>query len=207
MTYEIFVFVVTVSFLAMVSPGPDFFLVVKNSLSYPRSYALMTTVGIISAVVVHMFYCVAGIAVIITTTPWLFTLLRYAGAAYLIWIGIKALFAKSSGTTYVQANEQQIQISHYKAFMQGFLCNLLNPKATLFFLAVFTQVLAIDSLFLDKLWVATIIWVEAAIWWPLVVFIFQSSAIQRRYFKLQLVIDKLLGIILIALGIKVALGL
>ncbi|MCT6885322.1 MAG: LysE family transporter [Gilliamella apis] len=190
----------------MISPGPDFFLVLKNSLSYNRKMALMTCLGVISAIAIHMSYCVAGIAVLITATPWLYNALRYAGAAYLLWIGIKALLAKSSATTYISKQTQPINVTAKAAFMQGLLCNLLNPKATLFFLAIFTQLLNADSTLMDKLLVAFIIWLEALLWWPLVVFIFQTQIVQRRYFKLQFIIDKLLGVILILLGVKVALG-
>lgn len=207
MGWDSFLFVATISFLGMISPGPDFFLVMKNSLSYPRKYAMMSCFGVVMAVLTHMSYCVAGIAVIIQTTPWLFTILRYVGATYLIWLGIKALLAKAGGSTYLGRRTFTQVISYKKAFMQGYLCNLLNPKATLFFLAIFTQVLAIDSTLFDKLFVAFIIWIEAVIWWPCVVIVFQSEIVQRRYFKIQCIVDKLLGVILIALGIKVALGI
>lgn len=166
----------------------------------------MTCLGVISAIAIHMSYCVAGIAVLITATPWLYNALRYAGAAYLLWIGVKALLAKSSGTAYVSKQALELNVTAKAAFMQGLLCNLLNPKATLFFLAIFTQLLNASSTMVDKLVVAFIIWLEAAIWWPMVVFVFQTQIVQRRYFKLQLIIDKLLGVILIVLGVKVGLG-
>lgn len=207
MAWDTFLFVATISFLGMVSPGPDFFLLVKNSLSYPRKYALMTCFGVIMGIFTHMSYCVIGIAVIIKTTPWLFIILRYAGAAYLIWIGIKALFTKVSCSTYIGKDTKKGTISYKKAFIYGYLCNLLNPKATLFFLAIFTQVLSADSALLDKLLVAFIIWIEAVIWWPVVVCVFQTEMVQRRYFKIQFIVDKLLGLILIALGVSVALGI
>ncbi|PXZ04732.1 LysE family transporter [Gilliamella apicola] len=206
MNVDTLILVITISCLGMISPGPDFFLVLKNSLSYPRKMALMTCLGVISAIAIHMCYCVAGIAMLISATPWLYNTLRYAGAAYLLWIGIKALLAKSSGTTYVTKQTQAINVTAKKAFMQGLLCNILNPKATLFFLAIFTQLLNANSTMMDKFMVASIIWLEALLWWPLVVFIFQTQVVQRRYFKLQAVIDKLLGVILIVLGVKVALG-
>ena len=206
MTIDCLILVITISCLGMISPGPDLFLVLKNSLSYNRKMALMTCLGVISAIAIHMSYCVAGIAVLITATPWLYNALRYAGATYLLWIGIKALLAKSSATTYVSKQTQPINVTAKAAFMQGLLCNLLNPKATLFFLAIFTQLLNADSTLMDKLLVAFIIWLEALLWWPLVVFIFQTQIVQRRYFKLQFIIDKLLGVILILLGVKVALG-
>ncbi|MCX8670496.1 LysE family transporter [Gilliamella sp. B2865] len=206
MTVDTLILVITISCLGMISPGPDFFLVLKNSLSYNRKIALMTCLGVISAIAIHMSYCVAGIAVLITATPWLYNALRYAGAAYLLWIGVKALLAKSSGTAYVSKQTQELDVTAKSAFMQGLLCNLLNPKATLFFLAIFTQLLNASSTIVDKLVVAFIIWLEAAIWWPMVVFVFQTQIVQRRYFKLQVIIDKLLGVILIVLGVKVGLG-
>ncbi|OCL21755.1 lysine transporter LysE [Gilliamella sp. wkB72] len=206
MTVDTLILVITISCLGMISPGPDFFLVLKNSLSYNRKIALMTCLGVISAIAIHMSYCVAGIAVLITATPWLYNALRYAGAAYLLWIGVKALLAKSSGTAYVSKQTQELNVTAKAAFMQGLLCNLLNPKATLFFLAIFTQLLNASSTMVDKLVVAFIIWLEAAIWWPMVVFVFQTQIVQRRYFKLQVIIDKLLGVILIVLGVKVGLG-
>lgn len=206
MTVDTLILVITISCLGMISPGPDFFLVLKNSLSYNRKIALMTCLGVISAIAIHMSYCVAGIAVLITATPWLYNALRYAGAAYLLWIGVKALLAKSSGIAYVSKQALELNVTAKAAFMQGLLCNLLNPKATLFFLAIFTQLLNASSTMVDKLVVAFIIWLEAAIWWPMVVFVFQTQIVQRRYFKLQVIIDKLLGVILIVLGVKVGLG-
>ncbi|OCG28129.1 lysine transporter LysE [Gilliamella sp. wkB108] len=206
MTLDILILVTTISFLGMISPGPDFFLILKNSLSYSRKLALITCLGVITAILIHMSYCVAGVAILITATPWLFNALRYAGATYLIWLGIKALLANVSTTTYIGRSITKQVISSKTAFLQGFLCNLLNPKATLFFLAIFTQVLNANSSLTDKLVVAFIIWIQAVFWWPFVVFIFQTQTVQRRYFKIQFIIDKLLGVILIMLGIKVALG-
>lgn len=202
---ETSLFVATIATLGMLSPGPDFFLVIKNATRYPRVAALMTAFGVICGVATHMAYCVAGLAVVITTTPWLFNVLKYAGAAYLIWIGIQALFARGGSKMNISHQGQQ-HVSLKKAFLQGYLCNLLNPKATLFFLAMFTQVLNIHSSIGEKLWYATIIWLLAAIWWPLLVLLFQSEPVRRGLANAQKLVDKLLGTVLIALGIKVALG-
>lgn len=104
------------------------------------------------------------------------------------------------------SNLPQQQVSLKSAFAQGYLCNLLNPKATLFFPAVFTQVLQIDSGLGDKLWYAGIILGLSVIWWPLLVFLIQSGPVRRGLEKTQKIVDKLLGGMLIALGIKVALS-
>ncbi|NHB95138.1 LysE family transporter [Photorhabdus stackebrandtii] len=202
---ETSLFVITISTLGMLSPGPDFFLVVKNAIRYQRPAAMMTVMGLIAAIACHMTYCVAGLAILITTTPWLFNLMKYAGAAYLIWIGINSLLSRGGNTVTLDDQARQI-VTFKKAFMQGFLCNLLNPKATLFFLAIFTQVLNVNSGVDEKLWYAFIIWSLATIYWPLLVILIQSAPVRRGLVKTQKIIDKLLGVVLIGLGVKVALG-
>lgn len=202
---ETTLFVATIAALGMLSPGPDFFLVIKNAARYPRSAAMMTAAGVIAGVVTHMTYCVAGIAVLITTTPWLFGALKYVGAAYLVWLGINALLARGTTSLALDGVAQE-STSLKKAFIQGYLCNLLNPKATLFFLAMFTQVLNINSGMMEKLWYAGIIVALTLVWWPLLVLLIQSAPVRRGLTKAQKIIDKLLGGMLLALGIKVALS-
>ncbi|EKY3118964.1 LysE family transporter [Cronobacter turicensis] len=202
---ETTLFVATIAALGMLSPGPDFFLVIKNAARYPRSAAMMTAAGVIAGVVTHMTYCVAGIAVVITTTPWLFGALKYVGAAYLVWLGINALLARGATSLALDGVAQE-STSLKKAFIQGYLCNLLNPKATLFFLAMFTQVLNVNSGLMEKLWYAGIIVALTLVWWPLLVLLIQSQPVRRGLTKAQKVIDKLLGGMLLALGIKVALS-
>lgn len=138
----------------------------------------------ILGVATHMAYCVAGLAVLITTTPWLFNALKYTGAVYLIWIGIQALRSRGGGTLDLAVGGVQ-RVGHWSAFLQGYLCNLLNPKATLFFLAVFTQVLSLDSSFAEKLWYAGIIVGLAALWWPLLVVLIQSAVVRRGLARAQ----------------------
>ncbi|WP_188473727.1 LysE family translocator [Hafnia psychrotolerans] len=202
---ETSLFIASIAFLGMLSPGPDFFLVIKNAARYPRMAALTTSLGVICGVITHMSYCVAGLAVVITTTPWLFGLLKYVGAAYLIWVGIQTLFSRSNSKLNLDGIEQK-SVKLRTAFVQGYLCNLLNPKATLFFLAVFTQVLQVNSSLVEKLWYASIIVGLSAIWWPLLSLLIQSAPVRRGLAKTQKIIDKLLGGVLIGLGIKVALS-
>ncbi|MDR3433571.1 MAG: LysE family translocator [Rouxiella aceris] len=202
---ETSLFIATIATLGMISPGPDFFLVIKNAARYPRLAAMMTSLGVICGVITHMSYCVAGLAVVITTTPWLFSLLKYIGAAYLIWVGIQALFSRTNSKMNLDNLTQQ-PVKLHTAFVQGYLCNLLNPKATLFFLAMFTQVLQINSSLGEKFWYASIIVSLSMIWWPLLVILIQSGPVRRGLAKAQKLIDKLLGGVLIALGIKVALS-
>ncbi|MDR2243755.1 MAG: LysE family transporter [Providencia alcalifaciens] len=203
--YQTSIMVATIAALGMISPGPDFFLIIKNAARYQRSAAMMTAFGIIVAIALHMSYCVAGLAVLITTTPWLFNILKYAGAAYLIWIGIKSLMPQKAQSVDLMSNQHE-HVTFKKAFMQGFLCNVLNPKATLFFLAIFTQVLSVDSTFSEKLWFAFIIWGLAVIYWPILVCLIQGAPVRKGLAKVQKYVDKVLGVVLVAFGIRVALS-
>lgn len=197
--------IATIAALGMLSPGPDFFLIIKNAARYPRTAAMFTALGVTCAVATHMVYCVAGLAVVITTTPWLFMLLKYVGAAYLIFIGIQALLSRGNSKMDL-SNVAPETTSLKKAFLQGYLCNLLNPKATLFFLSMFTQVLNVHTGLGEKMWYAGIIIGLCALWWPLLIVIIQSAPVRRGLAKAQKLIDKMLGGVLIALGIKVALS-
>ena len=177
---------------------------IKNAARYPRLAAMMTAFGVICGVATHMSYCVAGLAVVITTTPWLFNLLKYAGAVYLVWIGIRALLSRGGGKMNI-SNLPQQQVSLKSAFAQGYLCNLLNPKATLFFPAVFTR--AADRFRSGRQAV-----VRGDYSRPVGHLVATAGvpdperAGAPRVEKTQKIVDKLLGGMLIALGIKVALS-
>ena len=121
----------TVCFVAMVSPGPDFVLVTKNSLTLPPSRALATALGIISGCFLHATFCTLGLAFIITQNALLFSVVKYAGACYLIFLGIKGLFSRPEATG-LALSLQRCMPSFRAAYMQGFLCNILNPKLAVF---------------------------------------------------------------------------
>ena len=85
--------VAIVSLLAAVSPGPDFFVVLRNSLSYSRKAGLLTALGVSLALTVHLFYTLVGIGVLIAESPFLYSLLKYVGVGYLFYIGLSSLIS------------------------------------------------------------------------------------------------------------------
>jgi RhtB (resistance to homoserine/threonine) family protein len=183
-------------------------LVIKHAATQPRRVALATTLGINVGVMVHISYCIAGLALIISQTPWLFSLLKYAGASYLIWIGAQALFARRS-STHTTEHAQSANAGHLRplqAFGQGLLCNLLNPKVTLFFFSVFTQLMNPSSTIADRLTMGSIICTLSLLYWPLLVLFVQHRFIQTLLHRIQRSINRVLGAALIALGAKVALS-
>ncbi|OYD23419.1 LysE family translocator [Oceanimonas baumannii] len=129
--------------LIVISPGADFVLVLKNSLNRGRLAGVWSAVGISLAITVHIAYSMLGISYLISQNEWLFNLVRYAGALYLIYLGLKGIFGaqrQSGGEPETTENGDG-----WRFLVQGFLCNLLNPKTMLFFLSVFSQVLSPEA--------------------------------------------------------------
>ncbi|WP_375749124.1 LysE family translocator [Vibrio sp. HN007] len=126
--------------IIVVSPGADFVLVFKNSLSSGRKAGLLTALGIGLGTSIHITYSILGISHLLSQSVLLFSVIKYAGAAYLIYLGITGLF--SSKLMLDDSKAKPTATSSYKYLIQGFLCNLLNPKTMLFFLSVFSQLVS-----------------------------------------------------------------
>ncbi|MFI4938501.1 MAG: LysE family translocator [Candidatus Berkiellales bacterium] len=127
-----------ISLLAAISPGPDFVIVAQNSLLHGKRVGIYTALGVALGCTIHITYCVIGIAVIVAESIIAFNIIKYLGAAYLIYIGVKGLLAKkaSADVLLTQSNHTIKELSSLRAVRNGFLVNVLNPKATLFFLSM-----------------------------------------------------------------------
>jgi RhtB (resistance to homoserine/threonine) family protein len=197
--------VALVHFLAVVSPGPDLMVVMKNSLVYSRKTGIFTSVGLSLGMFVHIIYSASGLAAIISQSILVFSVLKYLGAAYLMYIGWKSFFSKSQGVE-INAKKKMQDLSVYQAIKIGFLTNLLNPKATLYFLGLFTLVLS-PEISLGTLALLSAVMIGVAILWFSAVSLFLTVPKIRCVFeKIQNVLNKVFGVILIAFGIKVAIS-
>ncbi|AEH44832.1 Lysine exporter protein (LYSE/YGGA) [Thermodesulfatator indicus DSM 15286] len=196
--------VALVHLLAVVSPGPDFFMVCRNTLTYSKKTGIWTAAGIGLGIAVHVFYSLAGLALIISKSIMLFNIIKFLGAAYLIYIGFKSLFARSSPFN-LDLFEQKKDISAFKAARIGFLTNILNPKATLFFLSLFTIVIPPETPLPILLIIGFILMLDTFLWFAFVAICLSQRQVRSILGRFQGIIDKTLGGILIALGIKVAL--
>jgi len=115
-------------------PGPDMILLLETGARQGKSLALATAIGLAMARSLHVALSAIGLSVLFRTTPWTFDLVRYAGSAYLIWLGINIIRA-NSGSILKTANYPMTSInqkSFGQAIQRGLLTNLLNPKALLF---------------------------------------------------------------------------
>jgi RhtB (resistance to homoserine/threonine) family protein len=196
--------VTLLNLLAAVSPGPDFVMTVRNSLCYSRRSGIFTSFGISVGLLVHLFYCAAGIGYLISTSPLLFSLIKLLGAGYLIYMGIGSFLAKGSKLESMEEATGP-DLSRLQAFKMGFLTNVLNPKATLFFLSLFTFVIGNDTPLYIVLTISLIIVVTAIVWFVIVSIFFTQKKVQHAFLKYEKSINRLLGSFLIILGVKVSL--
>ncbi|NCC20989.1 MAG: LysE family translocator [Alphaproteobacteria bacterium] len=201
--------IASVVFLASVSPGPDFVMTVRNSVMYGRKAGVFTAIGLGIAVLVHVLYCIVGIAAVISQSVLLFSILKFAGAAYLLYIGYKSLrskgFEHDSGISEMTRSPGP-PMSAIRALRSGFLTNLLNPKATMFFLALYTQVIGPDTaLALQALYGASAV-VIVPCWFVAVALFLTDRRLKSAFLRFSKWIDRLCGGFLVALGVRLALA-
>lgn len=195
-----------IALLGAISPGPDFIIVTQNALGHGKRAGIAAALGISLGCLVHISYCVLGIGVIVTKSLLIFNLIKYLGAAYLIYLGIKGLLSKNSQRA-IAANPitlSSTSLSFRTALKKGFLVNLLNPKVTLFILSIFTQVIDPST----PLHVQTLYGLEFAFiafgWFTLLSCLLANPFLRNKLLSVQHYVEKTLGAFLILLGIKVA---
>lgn len=190
--------------LAVISPGPDFIVSVKNSLTYSRKIGIWTAVGFGLGITIHIFYSLAGLALVISKSILLFNIIKLLGAAYLIYIGVQSLMSKSSKFD-IGNNIEKEELSVFSAIKIGFLTNVLNPKATLFFLSLFTFIISPGTPLSVLLIASAIMVINTFLWFSFVATVMTQNKIRSLFERFQGVFNKTLGGMLVLLGIKVAL--
>lgn len=193
-----------VHILACASPGPDFVIIVRNSLVYSRKTGIWTAVGIGLGITVHLLYCTLGLAFIISKSIIAFNIIKLLGAGYLIYLGVKSILSKSSHIV-INNNKEKKAIPPLVALRIGFLTNVLNPKATLFFLSLFTVIIKPDLPSHILIFASTIMVINTILWFCLVSIFFSQKRVQSVFERFQNAFTKVFGGLLVALGIKLAL--
>ena len=192
-----------IQLLAIMSPGPDFAIICRNSLIYSRRTGIYSAVGISLGILVHVTYTLVGIGLIISRSIFLFSTLKLLGAAYLIYIGYKSLKAKPNGK--ITAFTAKKDLSRLQAIKMGFITNILNPKVTLFFFSLFTQVISPNTPASLRALYGLQMFVFTLSWFTLLAIAISHPIVKNRFLSVSHYVEKTMGVILITLGIKVAL--
>ncbi|HUQ12571.1 MAG TPA: LysE family translocator [Steroidobacteraceae bacterium] len=194
--------------LLIITPGQDTFFILGRSLAGGRNAGIAAALGVSTGTVVHTVLAALGLSALLATSPHAFMAVKLAGAAYLIYIGMKALMTKGSGLAGEAGRaEASSADANGAAFRQGVLTNLLNPKVALFFLALLPQfidaastqkvgaflALGLSFVFLGVLW-CVMLAIAAA----------RLRGLFLRRPSMANVMNKVAGAVFIGLGIKLA---
>jgi len=200
--YGEFITIALAHLFAVASPGPDFAIVMKHSISYGKRVALITSLGIGAAIFIHVAYALLGIGLIINTTAWLYDLLIILASLFLIYIGWGAIQSAPSSEQQQELTESG-ELSGKKAFFLGFLTNGLNPKATLFFLSLFTVIVNVETPTLIKGMYGVYLALATTVWFCVLSLILSRQNVRQFFSRKGYVFDRVMGAVLILLAVNI----
>ncbi len=193
--------IVGITFLVMISPGPDMVIVLRNTLLGGRAGGLQTALGVLLGNLVHISYCAVGIGWLISQSILAFTILKYLGAAYLIYLGVMSFLAREAP---LDVDTAPAKSASRTWFLQGFMNNILNPKGTLFYLGVFTMVITPETSTAATLVLVFCTLAVSALFWVFFVYTLNLGIIRKTLERSQRSVKRVFGGLLIFLGIRVA---
>lgn len=196
----------TAHVMSLISPGPDFLMVVQSSLRYQRKTALWVAFGISLGEMIHVSYSLLGIGWLITKSLFLFTVLKYLGGAYLLYLGIGSLRAKKEmpTTAGMVAHLTTDDLTPLQALKRGFFTNALNAKAAFFTISFFTVLVSPTTPLLVQVFYGAFIQISTFVWFAMVATFLTNHSIQGRFLGIKHWIERVCGALLVALGVKLA---
>ncbi len=202
----IFVTVAIAHFLALLSPGPDFVLIVKSAIKNGGKKSIGVAAGISSANALYIALCLIGVGSILAKSATVLIVLKVMGGLFLIYLAIQALRAKKDSykeLALVETNDRQSDTTWLSEFITGFMSGILNPKNLLFYLSLFTVVLTKDINLSFKMtlgiWMTTVVF----FWDVAIIYLLSTSRVQSKFSKVAYYIDKLTGAILGMIGFSI----
>ncbi len=200
--------VLIIVLLAVISPGPDFAMVSRNSLLLSRRAGVLTAVGIALGVWVHVAYTLLGVGLVIQRSLALYTALKLAGALYLAWLGLGLLRSRQETAGAADAaarpDAQAPAASDLAALRAGFLTNALNPKCTVFVVSLFLQVIGPETPLAQRLGYGAFVSATHLLWFALVALLFSGPALRTRLLRVRRTLDRVFGGLMIGFGALLA---
>ena len=201
-----FITLTVIHLLAAASPGPDFALVSRQALLQGRRAGLWGSLGIALGLGIHIAYSAAGLATLIAHSTMWMNAIKLIGGSYLLYLGYQGIRAKAQSG--IIANEPAVimDVAAHHLVGKGFLCNALNPKAPIYFLSLFTIVLSpnlpASTLVIYGVWIMLL----QLFWFSLITLFFSQPTIRRRFLAISHWIDRVFGVAMVGLGLKVLLS-
>lgn len=204
MEFHLWLSLVAICIMGALSPGPSLALVVKNSLHGGHSQGYATAISHGFGVALYAGFTVTGIGLIIVNSPVLYGIIQYTGAAFLVYLGIKALMSKKTDVKLGELSSENKQ--KINGWRDGFLIAFLNPKLAIFFLALFSQFVTVEaSVEQNMIMVATVGLIDA-IWYCIVTYALTRGPVLKRLQNNNHIVDRIMGSFLLLLAARVVIN-
>jgi threonine/homoserine/homoserine lactone efflux protein len=197
---EQFISIILIHLFAVISPGPDFAIVTHRSIKYGRKSGFITSIGIGFGILIHVIYCILGIGYIISQNSFLFNFLKILGAVYICFLGINSF--KYSTANLSEMSGSKISQFFDNSFIIGLVTNILNPKATLFFISLFALVIEHNTSVATQLLYGAWMSLITSFWFCLVSYLISSYYLKIFINKYSILINRVMGVILIIISFK-----
>lgn len=191
--------IASIHFLAATLPGPDFVYTTSVSITQGKKAGLLTALGITLGLSLHIIYSIFGLALVISKSVFLLELIKIIGGAYLIYLGFSSFFAKNQKLKSCQTKPRTAK----SYLLKGILCNVLNPKAPIYFVSVFTIVLSPNLPFSHLLIYGFVMMVVQFLVFTALVYLLCIKRVQTVFERFNTFISKALGVLMVSLGLKV----
>jgi threonine/homoserine/homoserine lactone efflux protein len=200
---EQFLIILGIIWLAVISPGADFAMISQISSIQGRRAGILAAMGIAIGCWLHVTYAIFGLALVERLFPQALSIIRVAGAIYLIYLGIKMMLAKTKPAI---ADAPACEGNETRAFITGLLTNSLNPKTSVFVVSLYAQGIGRETSIFVQLGYGAAISLSHLIWFGLVAVFLSQSAIRAYVLANQRAVNIVIGCMLILLGIALALS-
>ena len=186
-------------FFAVSSPGPDFILVTRQAIKLGRKAAIYTSLGIGIGILIHSLAAITGLTLIISSNPYLFLCMKLAASLYLFYLGLMSIIQTSETGNAIESRDS----SELNSFLIGFITNVLNPKAIIFFVTLFSIVL--NNSTSAALLTIYGLYMSAAtfLWFLLISYVFTNKNLIEKYFYVLPAFEKIIGILLIIIASQI----
>ncbi|MDQ2079211.1 LysE family transporter [Xanthobacteraceae bacterium Astr-EGSB] len=199
-----FLSLMAVFVIAAITPGADFACVTRESVMFGRRAGILAAIGVGSAIMFHVTYTVLGIGLIVAQSVVAFTIVKWLGAAYLVWLGVQSFRAPAPTALTLEAAQHAARPAR-RSLAIGAMTNLLNPKATLFFVSLFSTIVSPSTPIAVQFGYGITMSMVLAAWFTIVALFFTTVTMRAAFARIGRWFNRVTGLMLIVLGVRVAL--
>ncbi|MFM2477575.1 LysE family translocator [Celerinatantimonas sp. MCCC 1A17872] len=195
-----------VHFVALLSPGPDFALVVQNASRYGRERGIYIALGLSLGILTHALLSITGISLLVSQHYYWFSIIELLGGSYLLYLGLsalKGLFNQNVSDDSAHLDKALQLENHGQALSKGYLTNILNPKALVFFISLVSTLIPVDFPLIAKAQAVVILWGLSFSWFAALAWLLSSQRVQLKLQRAGRYIDFICSAIFILIGLTI----